>query len=346
MFPSRWRGSTKWSQEYRSPVCSSASATAARLGVDAEARRLAHPVRERDVEHLHEDGADVAAHPLLEHVDEEVAPLLRADRAGGDELALLLVERPVAPRRPRLRPERGVGDALDDRDELDEPRPELVAEEAVDLGAAVGVAVVDGAEDVELDAVLDELAPAAHHLVEAALAALVDAVGVVDLARPVDREPDEEVVLLQELAPLVVELRPVRLDRVGDRLFRPAVLLDELDRAAEELDAHQRRLPALPGDRHLLPVGVRLEQLPDVGLEQVVGHPEAAARVQHLLREEEAVRAVEVADGPGRLREQMERVAGPACSSSPWRDATVSAWARQELDVVFRYALGRRARAS
>ena len=41
---------------------------------------------------------------------------------------------------------------------------------------------------------------------------------------------------------------------------------------------------------------VRLDQLPHVRLEQVVRHPEARARVEHLLREEEAVRAVEVAD--------------------------------------------------
>ena len=48
----------------------------ARLRVDAEAGRLADPVGERDVEHLHVDLADVAAHPLLEDVDQEAAVLL------------------------------------------------------------------------------------------------------------------------------------------------------------------------------------------------------------------------------------------------------------------------------
>ena len=55
----------------------------------AEARRLAVPVRQRDVEHLHEDLADVAPHPLLEHADQERAVLLRRDGAVGDEAALL-----------------------------------------------------------------------------------------------------------------------------------------------------------------------------------------------------------------------------------------------------------------
>ena len=74
----------------------------ARLEVDAEARRLADPVRERDVEHLHVHLADVASHPLLEDVDEELPVLLATDRAARDDVAVLHVERPIAPRRPPL----------------------------------------------------------------------------------------------------------------------------------------------------------------------------------------------------------------------------------------------------
>ena len=71
---------------------------------------------------------------------------------------------------------------------------------------------------------------AAHHLVERALAALVHAVGVVHLARPVDRDPDQEVVRLEERRPLLVEQRAVRLDRVRRPLPRLQVLLRQLDR--------------------------------------------------------------------------------------------------------------------
>jgi hypothetical protein len=45
----------------------------ARLAVHAHATRLAHPVGQRGVEDLHVDLADVAAHPLLEDVDQEAA---------------------------------------------------------------------------------------------------------------------------------------------------------------------------------------------------------------------------------------------------------------------------------
>ena len=69
---------------------------------------------------------------------------------------------------------------------------------------------------------------------------------------------------------------------------------------------HQRRLATLPRDLHDRDARVGLDQLTDVGLEQLIRHPEAAARIQHLLGEEEAVGAVEVANGAGRLREQVK----------------------------------------
>ena len=165
---------------------------------------------------------------------------------------------------------------------------------------------VDRREDVALDAACAQVLQAAHHLVEAAAPALGQPERVVDLARAVDRDPDEELVLLEERRPLLVELGAVGLDRVLRPLPRLQVVVDQLDGAAEELEPHQRRLATLPRDLHDRNAGVRLDQLTDVGLEQLVGHPEAAARIQHLLGEKEAVGAVEVADGAGRLREQVK----------------------------------------
>ena len=112
----------------------------------------------------------------------------------------------------------------------------LVAQEAVDLAAVVAVRGVDGRERVPLDARRLQELEAADHLVERAAAALVDPVGVVQLARPVDRDPDQEVVLLEERRPLLVEQRAVGLDRVDGPLAGLEVPVRELDRAAEELE--------------------------------------------------------------------------------------------------------------
>ena len=146
---------------------------------------------------------------------------LGPDRAVGDEVALLPVQRPVArrgaPARLGQRQQLG-GHPLDDRDELHERRAELVAQERVDLAPVVAVGRVDRGQRVPLHPVpLQRLQPA-HDPVEGRLAALVDPVGVVHLARPVDRDPDEEVVLLEERAPLVVEQGRVGLHRVEDPL--------------------------------------------------------------------------------------------------------------------------------
>ena len=103
-------------------------------------------------------------------------------------------------------------------------------------------------ENVEVDAAGAQVTESAHHLVEAAAAAARQPVRVVDLAWPVDRDPDEELVLLEERDPTVVEFGPVRLDRVEGPLPWLQVAIDKLHRAPEELEAHQRRLAPLPCD--------------------------------------------------------------------------------------------------
>jgi hypothetical protein len=52
---------------------------------------------------------------------------------------------------------------------------------------------------------------------------------------------------------------------------------------------------------------VRLDQLAQVRLEQDIRHPETAAGIEHLLGEEEAIGAVEVADSACRLCQEVER---------------------------------------
>src|SRR6185437_10558003 len=277
------------------------------LRVDAETRGLADPVGECDVEHLDVDLADVASDPLLEDIDQEATVLHRAHRPPRHDVTLLDVQRPVAPRLPGNRSVLGrFRDPLDDRDELDEAGATFVAKKAVDLTAAIAVGGVHGCQGIPIDSCVVEEREPMHHLVETALPALVHAKGVVKLAWPVDRDPDQELVLLEERRPLLVEERPVRLDRVRRALAGLKAALSQFDRATEEVDAHERRLPALPGDRDFGDPRMRLDQLLDVCLEQFVCHAEPTARIEHLLREEEAIRAVQVADGSCRLRQEVE----------------------------------------
>ena len=258
---------------------------------DAQARNAAHVGGQHAVEELHEHLAHVAAHPLVEDRVQEAPVLLGLHAAGGRRAG-------AAGGRRRL--------DLDDGDELDEPGAELVAEEAVDLERAPGVGGVDRAEHVELGAVLLQEAGGGEHAVEDRPPAEVVTVGVVQLARAVDAEPDEVVVLGEEGGPLVVEKDAVGLQGALDGHAGRHVSAFGRTCPPEELEPHQRRLAALPGDGHLRdPLGRR--GLRDVGLHQLIAHAEVAARIEVFLLEEEAVVAAQVAASPGGLRHDVER---------------------------------------
>ena len=138
--------------------------------------------------------------------------------------------------------------------------------------------------------------PAADHVVEAAFALLVDAVRVVQLARPVNAQADQVVVLLEESGPLVVDERAVGLHRVQDApMVRLAVLVGQRDRTLVEVQSAQHWLAALPGDIDLR-TGRRRHQLSDVGLQRRLAHQRTLAlAIQVLLGEEEAVFTAQIA---------------------------------------------------
>jgi len=287
---------------------------AAGLCKDAQPARFAVPRAECDVEVLDEDLPDVGADPLVEDGYQEPPERSGVDAAVGDMMPLLHVQGSLAavpvvfpggPAEARERQQR-LGDPFNDRDELDELHPHLVTEEAVHVEGMILVGCMDGAQHVDVDVAGRQRLVAGHDPIEAALSLLVEAVRVVELAGTVDGETDEEPVLLEECRPIIRQAGPVRLNRVRDLLAGSAVLLDQFDRAAEEVEAHHGGLPTLPSHHHL-GCHMGFEELSDVGLEQVVCHPEPVPRVEHLLGEEEAVGTVEIADRARRLGEEMER---------------------------------------
>src|SRR5262245_16136393 len=104
---------------------------AARLGVHAHPAWFAVEASQCRVEHLNIDGTDVAAHPLLEHVDQEPAVLRWPGGPVSDQVSVLHVKRAVSclaaglaagPVAPACvgKLELLFGHSLNDGDELDE----------------------------------------------------------------------------------------------------------------------------------------------------------------------------------------------------------------------------------
>ena len=143
------------------------------------------------------------------------------------------------------------------------------------------------------------------HLVERGPAALVNAVHIVEFARPVDADADEKVVLFEEGRPLVVQQRAVGLHGVQETHARPPIFLDHGHGAPEEIQPHQGWLAPLPGDVDAVRL-VRLDELADVLLQHVVAHAELAAGIEDFLVQKKAVGAVEIADRAGGLGQQMK----------------------------------------
>src|SRR5579871_4222766 len=237
---------------------------------------------ERYVEELNIDLAHIMADPFLEHVHQEASVLLGTHRALGHQVAGLRIEQALlaGPFAPALvcNADRLVGSTLDDWYELYPLGAQLVAEKAINVPAMLFVGGVDRAEDVKVDIMIAQGPPTLHHQIEGALPAPVATIRVMQFARPVHAQADQEVVLLEECAPIVVKQQPIGLESVLHDLPRAAVLRDQFDGTLEEGKLHQRRLAALP--RYCY-VGraVRLEQLADVGIKRSFGHPALVVRV-------------------------------------------------------------------
>jgi len=164
---------------------------------------------------------------------------------------------------------------------------------------------VDGGQDVELDVVLLEQRQPRHRAVEAGIAALVHAVGIVHPARPIETEADEEITLPQKAAPGIVQQRAVGLQRVDHAHSRFATPLLQRHRSPEKVQPHQQRLPTLPAKGHLGHALGR-DVLAGERLQHLVRHAKFGIGIQVRFGKIVAVGAVQVANRPARLEHDVK----------------------------------------
>ena len=190
--------------------------------------------------------------------------------------------------------------ALDGRNELHPGGAGFVPEKAVDLEGVISVEPIDGGQDIIFHPMLLQQPQASHHPVKGWLAALVHPVGIMQLPGPVDTDADEKIVLAEELAPVVVQERAVGLHGVLEGHARPLVLVLEINGPPVKIEAHQGGFAALPGHRHLIGA-MGLDELPDILFQHLISHAKMTAGVEPLFVQKKAIRAVQVANRPGRL---------------------------------------------
>ena len=285
--------------------------------VPAFGRMHAHGVlpkqrAEGRIEVLYEHPSDVPRDPFVEDLAKEPPVLRRPRGARGDRVPGLTVQHAdalPAGGAPAVvfgtLELRGI-DAFDDGDELHEVGAELIAEIPVDLKPMLLVRVVYRAQDIATHAGLTQDVPTANHHRMRAAAGAVEPVGVVIWLGTVDRDTDEHVVGLEELCPLLVDQRAIGLHRVDDMLPGTAIAFAQLDEGAEEWQAAQGRLTALPEHSHLA-VGTGGQIFGDICGQRLLVHLLSLGGVKQFLGQEEAILAVEVACRAGGLGNDGER---------------------------------------
>lgn len=149
---------------------------AAFLGIDADARRDAHPVGKDAVEELDVSLAYIITHPLIEDGAEETSPLLRRNREIGNGSC------GVVSKGGKVSAVSMIDHALHNGRNLNESASHFL-EEMIEVERVVGIEVVDHRHGVPFHVVLVEQLYATHHLCPRRTSACRTAILVMKLLR-------------------------------------------------------------------------------------------------------------------------------------------------------------------
>ena len=174
--------------------------------------------------------------PFVKNLAQEITPVVRVHRpVGHDGIGMAGPGFGVAvPGQGVVVPlvRRGFLEALvfDDRNELHVGGIEFMPEKAVNVQRLAGVEPVDAGQGVEGHAVTLEQLGRVEDFFERGSAALGDPVLVMDFPRAINAQADQEAVLLEKLAPFLVDQRAVGLEIIFDFLEWLGIFLFERDR--------------------------------------------------------------------------------------------------------------------
>ena len=269
-------------------------AGSAGLAVDAEAGSHPAPVGESGIEEIDEIRTHVVPDPLVEYVADKAAETDRADRPSG-------YPRPLGLRVDDVGTGLAVLPAVHDRilHMLHHGHELHVAaayafQKMIDLQSAALAAGIDRGHGVEGDILGGKRLQPLHDSGESRSSSLVLAELVVDVLRAVDRDSEQEAVILEETRPFAVDQSGVGLHGIAYHAVG-SILALELHGLAVEVETEHKRLPSVPVE-HDLPRVVRLDIFADHGLQHLQGHARLPAAVNLRLVEIVAVGAVEVAE--------------------------------------------------
>ena len=111
---------------------------------------------------------------------------------------------------------------------------------------------------------------------------LIHAVGVVHCWRPIKRKTNQHVFRGKKLTPFVIKQRAIGLQREFEDSLWPSDLFRLRHKASVKVDAHKCGLATLKGNGDLSGP-MRLNELRQVGRDEIVRHPKAITGIQLFL---------------------------------------------------------------
>ena len=250
------------------------AAMAANGLMDTETCRAAGHIAKRGLEHLHELVAYVLmAGPLVEDGAEELAVCLSGNTKRSETVRLFAIDAwwqsDISATRLR--------DAFHHGQELHEVAE--LAEEGIDFFGMVGIGGVDGGKRVEFHAVLLEQFEASHHATECSFPVRVFPIYIMEVFGAVNTQPDAEMMIAEEAAPVIGKQGAVGLKGVQNATPL-AVLPLQRHRPLKKGNAAECRLTTMPGEFYLCISPVYLDDLTDVTFQHLIGHhPSMFSRV-------------------------------------------------------------------
>jgi hypothetical protein len=190
---------------------------------------------------------------------------------------------------------------------------QLVTEKAIQFQWIILIGRVNRAENIVLHTMLRQQPPAAHHLRKAARPALVHAIGIMQLSRPINANANEKIVLLKELTPGIIQQRAIGLQGIVNLHPWSGMFLLVMNDSFKKAQTHEGRFTTLPGKCYLGNF-LRFDVLAHKCFQQFIGHAEAAARIHHLLGQEVTIFAVQIANRACRFGHDVEGADGRGSS--------------------------------
>src|ERR1035437_8914418 len=227
----------------------------------------------------------------------------RVSFLGPPQIENLAEEPPVLPGRDGVGQRRSVGRELRQGNELQVIDAQAPIE-LVQLARLLHVGLAEDAQNIEIHFLRLEQFDAVDDALPGAALLLIETEAVVDLLGPIERYPEQPLILAEQVAPVLVEQDGVGLQRIADRLARAAVLLLEGHQFFEKRQSGEGRFAALKREHA---VGVRVEQVGiHQALERLQRHAAAGQRTVRvgLAIQVEAILAIQIAHRGGRLDEQ------------------------------------------